>query len=130
REAPVLCWARGFARSLSSFPSPERGDGAPKGACSGFRRNGPDYAGRPGSAGSDASKPDASASFDAPPRYPGDWPFTGPGPTGVRSAPDPDPQEPPGDMAVSSTPAGTASRPANMTPHDTALRGRDVRYIR
>src|SRR5262249_57728557 len=34
-------------------------------------------------------------------------------------------QEPPGDMAVSSTPAGTASRPANMTPHECALSGRD-----
>src|SRR4051812_44019213 len=33
---------------LLSFPPPNEGDGAPKGACPGFRRNGPDYAGRLG----------------------------------------------------------------------------------
>src|SRR5690349_20905664 len=68
--APVLCWARGFARGPSLFPSPERG---------GWRaerrmfRISPE---RPGSRRatreapeSDASKTDASASFDAPSRY-------------------------------------------------------------
>src|SRR4051794_33846736 len=59
-----------------SLPRNE-GDGAPKGACSGFRRNGPDYAGRPGSAGSDASETDASASFDAPSRYLSAFAFLG-----------------------------------------------------
>src|SRR6266540_5975194 len=31
-------------------------------------------------------------------------------------------QEPPGDVAVSATPAGAASRPTRMTPHDGAPR--------
>ena len=124
REAPVLCWARGFARSPSLFPSPERGGWRAERRMFRITPERPEdhSVGRPGSAGSDASKPDASASFDAPSRYPGNWPFTGPGPTGVVVRSDPVPQEPPGDVDVSATPAGTASRPTLMTPHDGAPR--------
>src|SRR5262245_25603545 len=72
--APVLCWARGVARIPSCFSVPRTTGTA--------RRKGhvPDYAGT--SRGSllratreapesDAPKPGASASFDAPSRYPG-----------------------------------------------------------
>src|SRR5262249_6424986 len=45
RSAPVVGWARGFARIPISFLPPVEGDGAPKGACSGFRRNGPEARG-------------------------------------------------------------------------------------
>src|SRR5262249_31103471 len=56
-DRPLLLAGRGGSPVFPSLSFPRvEGDGAPKGACSGFRRNGPDHAGRPGSAGSDASK--------------------------------------------------------------------------
>ena len=103
----------------SLFPPPERGDGAPKGACSGLRRNVPGIA-PPG----DPEAPGLTHQSRVRPRlstrhrgiralaFYGSWTDR------RRSAPDPDPQEPLGDVDVSATPASTASRPAIMTPHE------------
>src|SRR5262249_43032448 len=85
-DRPLLLAGRGASPVFPSLSFPRvEGDGAPKGACSGFRRNGPDHAGRPGSAGSDASKTDASASFDAPSRYLSAFAFLGDRTSGTQS---------------------------------------------
>src|SRR5215467_6160094 len=89
-------------------------------------RPGDHSAGRPGSAGSDAPKPGASASFDAPSRYLSALAFlgdrTGGGPSVARAVV-------PGDRSGAGLclprRASTASRPASMTPHEYALGGRD-----
>src|SRR3954467_15508652 len=79
------------------------------------------HTGRPGSAGSDASKTDASASFDAPSRYLSAFAFLGrrtdAGPSVPRMVLS---RRPLGGVAVSATPASTASRPTFMTPHESA----------
>src|SRR5215467_1124081 len=86
-------------------------------------RPGDHSAGRPGSAGSDAPKPGASASFDAPSRYLSALAFlgrrTGAGPSVARGVFS---RRPLGGVDVSATPASTAFRPTFMTPHDSAPR--------
>src|SRR5258708_38857501 len=82
------------------------------------RRN----AGRPGSAGSDASKTDASASFDAPSRYLAAFAFLGDRTMRDLQCPawfSPATARGHGCVAI---PASTASRPTLMTPHDGAPR--------
>src|SRR5262245_62243012 len=74
--APVLARARGFARSSISFPPPMRGDGAPTGAVSGFRRTARRIS-PGGSLPSLAHRTDAPASADAPLRYLSAFAFLG-----------------------------------------------------
>src|SRR6266540_1963998 len=62
-----------------------------------------------------------AAPLGAPRRHPGNLPLTGPGPTGVNSAPHSVLlREPPG-TRLRITPAGAASRPTQTTPAWTPL---------
>src|SRR5262249_10397263 len=89
-----------------------------------------DYSfGRPGSAGSDAPKTGASASFDAPSRYPGvsllrvlDRPASVVRLTRL-------PRSRPGTWLRRPRPRVPHPAPPNMTRHDSALGERDMRYI-
>src|SRR5262245_17719080 len=66
KSAPVLVRARGFARSLFSFPSPNEGSGAPRRRMAWISPDRPVFHGRARNAGSLAHMTRAPASLDAP----------------------------------------------------------------